>query len=44
MARFLAEHRKIEVLEVKSNDISAEGFKDVFEALTRNPNLKQLII
>lgn len=44
LAKFIADHRKIEVLEIKSNDISAEGFRDIFEALTRNPNLKQLII
>lgn len=44
LARFIADHRKIEALEIKSNDISAEGFKDIFEALTRNTTLKQLII
>lgn len=44
LARFLADHRKIQVLEIKSNDISAEGFKLIFQALTRNPNLKQLVI
>lgn len=41
---FLAEHRKMEVVEIKSNDISAVGFKDIFQALTRNVNLRQLII
>ncbi len=44
LAKFIADHRKVEVLEIKSNDISADGFRDVFEALTRNPNFKQLII
>lgn len=44
LARFIAEHRRVEVLEIKSNDISAEGFKDIFEALTRNSSLRQLII
>jgi Ran GTPase-activating protein (RanGAP) involved in mRNA processing and transport len=44
LAKFLSDHRKVEVLEIKSNDISADGFKEIFNALTRNPNLKQLII
>lgn len=30
LARFLSDHRKVEVLEIKSNDISAEGFKQIF--------------
>jgi hypothetical protein len=44
LAKFISDHRKVEVLEIKSNDISAEGFKDIFQALTLNPPLKQLII
>lgn len=44
LAKFIADHRKIEMLEIKSNDISAEGFKDIFEALTRNASLRQLVI
>jgi Ran GTPase-activating protein (RanGAP) involved in mRNA processing and transport len=40
----LNEHRKLESLEIKSNDISAEGFKELFQALKRNPNLRQLVL
>ena len=32
----------MEVLEIKSNDISSEGFQEIFSALSRNINLRQL--
>ena len=44
LARFLGEHRRVEVLEIKSNDIGSDGFQEIFSALTRNVNLRQLII
>ena len=44
LARFIADHRKVQALEIKSNDISSDGFKDIFQSLTKNANLKQLII
>lgn len=41
---FLKEHRKVESLEIKSNDISPIGFIEIFEALKSNPGLRQLNI
>ncbi len=34
----------MESVEIKTNDISSEGFVDIFKALQRNPQLRQLIV
>ena len=44
LAHFLNNHRNVVSLQIKSNDISGQGFIPVFEALLRNPGLKQLNI
>ena len=44
LAEFLAAHKRVEALEVKSNDIGPKGFKLIFEALTQNPNLRYLVL
>lgn len=42
LAYFLANHRSVQSLEIKSNDISGDGFIVIFEALGQNPDLKEL--
>lgn len=40
LARFLNNHQRVVSLEIKSNDISPEGFILVFKALQSNPTIK----
>lgn len=44
LADFLAGHRRIEALEIKSNDIGPSGFQTIFRALAENPNLRLLTL
>lgn len=44
LAEFISAHRRIECLEIKSNDIGPTGFQLIFSALADNPNLRYLIL
>lgn len=44
LAEFISTHRRIEALEIKSNDIGPVGFRMIFKALADNPNLRYLIL
>lgn len=44
VAKFLESHGKVELLELKSNDISGIGFADIFKALLKNVSIRQVII
>lgn len=43
LATFLADHGRVESLEVKSNNLTGAGFIEIFKALEKNPNLRQFI-
>lgn len=44
LAKFLEAHGKVELLELKHNDITGAGFAEIFKALLKNPGIRQVLL